>query len=151
MGRPIRTEGSVMVRIFQTTEIGAPGDDVWRIAGRPESIADFHPHVVSSSLEGDVRTSTLVDGSMLVERIVERSIVHRFYTYELVGGLPAVRRLRGCLGVRGHGDHSHLDWDVELDAEDGVNGCELAHALDRAFGEALQRLRGQLERAVAAA
>jgi hypothetical protein len=140
-----------MVRIFQTTEIGAPGDEVWRVAGRPDLIADFHPHVVSASVAGDVRTSTLVDGSMLVERIVERSTVHRFYTYELIGGLPSVRSLRGCLGVRGHGDHSHLDWDVELVAEEGVDGCELARGLDRGYGEALERLRAQLELAVAAA
>lgn len=140
-----------MVRIFQTTEIGAPGDEVWRVAGRPELIANFHPRVVSASVDGDVRTSTLVDGSLLVERIVERSIVHRFYTYELVGGWPEIDALRGCLGVRGHGGHCHVDWDVELQAVDGTDGPELARDLDGAYCEALTRLRGQLERAVAAA
>jgi hypothetical protein len=140
-----------MVRIFQTTEIGAPGDDVWRVAGRPEAISDFHPHVVSASVAGDVRTSTLTDGTLLVERIVERSMVHRFYSYELVDGFPAVRSLRGCLGVRGHGDHSHLDWDVELVVDEGADGSELARGIEGGCCDALRRLRSQLERAVAAA
>jgi hypothetical protein len=140
-----------MVRIFQTTEIGAPGDEVWRVAGRPERIADFHPHVASASVAGDVRSSTLVDGSLVVERIVEQSVVHRYYTYELVEGLAGARALRGCLAVRGHGDHSHLDWDVELTAEEGVDACELARTLDRSFCQALDRLRAQLEHAVAPA
>src|SRR5262245_15760227 len=140
-----------MVRIFQTTEIGAPGDDVWRVAGRPEAISDFHPHVVSASVAGDVRTSTLTDGSLLVERIVERSVVHRFYSYELVDGLSSVRSLRGCLAVRGHGDHSHLDWDVELVAAEGADACELARAIDRACVDGLRRVRSLLEQAVVAA
>jgi hypothetical protein len=141
----------VVIRIFQTTEIGAPADDVWRIAGRPELISEFHPDVVTATLDGDVRTSLLVDGSLLVERIVERSIVHRFYTYELIGGAPALSSLRGCLGVRGHGDHSHLDWDVELVADRSADARDLACALDQKYCEALDRLRAQLERSVAAA
>jgi uncharacterized protein YndB with AHSA1/START domain len=142
----------VVVRIFQTIEIQAPADEVWRVAGRPELIAEFHPDVVEASVDGNVRTSTLVDGSCVVERIVDRSIVHRFYTYELAGGAPSLRSLRGCLGVRGHGDHSHVDWDVQLEAavpEDEARG--LACRLDRAFAEALARLRTRLEAAVAAA
>jgi hypothetical protein len=141
----------VVIRIFQTTEIAAPADEVWRIAGRPELISEFHPDVVTATLVGDVRTSLLVDGSLLVERIVERSPVHRFYTYELIGGAPAIGSLRACLGVRGHGDHSHLDWDVEVVADRGADARELACTLDRTYGEALERLRLQLERSVAAA
>ena len=140
-----------MVRIFQTTEIGAPGDEVWRVAGRPESIADFHPEVVAASVDGDFRTSTLADGSLQLERIVERSSVHRFYTYELVGGAAPIRSLRACLAVRGHGDHSHVDWDVELVADPDADAMELARGLDRGFCQALKRLRAQLERTAAAA
>ena len=140
-----------MVRIFQTTEIGAPGDDVWRVAGRPEAIADFHPDVVAASVVGDVRTSTLSDGSLQLERIVERSSVHRYYTYELVGSAAPIRSLRACLAVRGHGNHSHVDWDAELVAEPEADARELACSLDRAFCTALKRLRAQLERTAAAA
>jgi hypothetical protein len=140
-----------VVRIFQTTEIAAPGDDVWRVAGRPELIADFHPEVVSASVYGDVRTSTLADGSLVLERIVERSTIHRFYTYELVGGSTDIRSLRACLAVRGHGEHSHVDWDVQLDVEDGVDAREVADRLDTSFCQALKRLRAHLELASAAA
>ena len=78
--------------------------------------------------------------------------MHRFYTYELVGGWPAVDALRGCLAVRGHGDHCHVDWDVELRAADGADALRArARRSTARYGEALERLRGQLERAVAAA
>jgi hypothetical protein len=142
----------VVQRIFQTIEIRAPADEVWRFAGRPERIAEFHPDIVDASVEGDVRISTLVDGSRIVERIVDRSVVHRFYTYELAGGAPDVASLRACLGVRGHGDHSHVDWDVQLEAalpDDEARA--LACRLDRELADALARLRAHLEAAAAAA
>ena len=78
-------------------------------------------------------------------------MVHRFYSYELVDGFPAVASLRGCLAVRGHGDHSHLDWDVELVVEEGADACELARAIDRACCDGLRRVRSLLEQAVVAA
>jgi hypothetical protein len=140
-----------VVRIFQTTEVGAPGDEVWRVAGRPDLIAEFHPEVVTATVHGDVRTSTLADGSLVLERIVEHSTIHRFYTYELLGGSTEIRSLRACVSVRGHGDHSHVDWDIELDAVDGVDACELARTLDSSFCQALERLRARLELAAAAA
>lgn len=139
------------MRIFETIEIRAPADDVWRVAGRPELIAEFHPDVVEAAVEENVRVSTLVDGSRLVERIVERSIVHRFYTYELAGGAPAIHSLRGCLAVRGHGDHSHVDWDVQLVATIPDEATRLGRSLARACAEALDRLRVRLEAAAEAA
>jgi carbon monoxide dehydrogenase subunit G len=139
-------------RIFQTIEIQAPADDVWRFTGRPELIAEFHPDVVSASLEGNLRISTLVDGSRVIDKIVDRSVVHRFYTYELAGGAPAIEKLRACLAVRGHGDHSHVDWDVQLEAAlPDDEARTLACRLDDAIGEALARLRAHLEAAAAAA
>ena len=140
-----------MVRIFQTIEIAAPGDDVWRVAGRPECIAEFHPQVVASRLDGDRRTCVLVDGTRVVEPVLDRSIVHRFYTYELVEGPPAVRHYRCCLGVRGHGDHSHVDWDVQLVAADEAQACGLARAFDAGCREALALLRRRFEPSLAAA
>jgi hypothetical protein len=141
----------VVVRIFQTIEIQAPADEVWRLAGRPELVAEFHPGVVAASVGGNVRTSILADGSLLVERIVDRSIVHRFYTYELEDGAPGIRSLRGCLGVRGHGSHTHVDWDVQLVAARPEEACALAREIDDACAQALERLRARLEAAAAAA
>jgi carbon monoxide dehydrogenase subunit G len=140
-----------VVRIFQTIEIQAPADEVWRFAGRPELLAEFHPDVVAATVDGDVRTSILADGSRVVERIVDRSVVHRFYTYELDGGVPGIDSLRACLGVRGHGDHTHVDWDLQLVAARPDEACDLARGIDEACGEALERLRSRLEATVAAA
>ena len=80
-----------MVRIRQTIEIAAPADEVWRLVGRPEQIAEFHPQVVSVRLDRERRTCLLVDGTTVVERIVEHSVVHRFYTYELAERLASMR------------------------------------------------------------
>jgi hypothetical protein len=80
----------------------------------------------------------------VLERIVDHSVVHRFYTVELAGSY------RICLAVRGHADHSHVDWDVELAAECTDEGCELARGVDESAQAALETLRSQLETRVAA-
>ena len=140
-----------MIHSRQTIEIQAPADEVWRRAGRPERIADFHPGVELAVLDADLRTSVLGDATVRVERIVEHSPVHRYYTYELAFGHGELRRLRACLSVRGHGAHSHVDWDVELEAE----GAELEDGLharvDAEHRLGLERLRDQLELERAAA
>jgi Polyketide cyclase / dehydrase and lipid transport len=138
----------VVVRIFHTIEIQVPADEVWRVAGRPDLISEFHPAVAEASLEGDLRTCTLLDGSSIVERIVDRSIVHRFYTYELADRGTDFR-YRGCLAVRGHGDHTHVDWDLQLDAETDEESS-LARRAGEDCGEALDRLRRHLECRLAA-
>jgi Polyketide cyclase / dehydrase and lipid transport len=130
-----------MLRVFRTIEIQAPADEVWRLAGRLEGIADFHPEIAAARVHGGYRRCTLVGGTEVLERIVDHSVVHRFYTVELDGSY------RTCLAVRGHGDHTHVDWDVELAAD---AGCELARAVDEAAGRALETLRAQLETRVAA-
>ncbi|MGH3103392.1 MAG: SRPBCC family protein [Gaiellaceae bacterium] len=140
-----------MARIFQTIEIQAPADDVWRLAGRPDCIAEFHPDVAASRLDGDYRTCELLDGTRIVEHIVDRSIVHRFYTYELTESASPIRWYRGCLAVRGHGDHSHVDWDLEIQSEPQEDTCLLARGIADACGQALGLLRERLETKLAAA
>jgi carbon monoxide dehydrogenase subunit G len=139
-----------MHRVFQTIEIQAPADEVWRLAGRLEYIADFHPDVTAASVQAGYRRCTLVDGSEVVERIVDHSVVHRFYTVELAGGESPFGEYRTCVAVRGHGDHSHLDWDVELAAGCSEEECALAREVDEAAHAALEALRSQVETRVAA-
>jgi len=140
-----------VVRSRQTIEIHAPADEVWRRAGRPERIADFHPDVELAVLDVDLRTCVRPDARVRVERILEHSPVHRFYTYELAFGDGELRRLRACFAVRGHGDHSHVDWDVELEAERPADEHELARRVDEEHRLGLERLRAQLELERAAA
>ena len=135
-----------MVRIRQTIEIQAPADDVWRLLGRPEFIADFHPQVVAARVDRSLRTCTLADGSEVVERIVEHSVVHRFYTYELARPLASLSRYRACLAVRGHGDHSHVDWDASLEPARADDSEVLASGFDETFSVGLERLRARFER-----
>ena len=139
-----------MLRVFQTIEIQAPADEVWRLAGRLEYIADFHPDVTTARVQGDYRRCTLVDGSEVLERIVDHSVVHRFYTVELAGGDSPFGGYRTCVAVRGHGDHSHVDWDVELAAGGTAEECALARGVDEAAHAALEALRSHVETRVAA-
>lgn len=139
-----------MLRVFKTIEIQAPADEVWRLAGRLERIADFHPDVTTASVQGEYRHCTLADGSEVLERIVDHSVVHRFYTVELAGGESPFGGYRACLAVRGHGDHSHVDWDVELAAECTDEEYALARGVDEAAQAALETLRSQVETRIAA-
>jgi Polyketide cyclase / dehydrase and lipid transport len=139
-----------MVRLFQTIEIQAPADEVWRLAGRLEGIADFHPEIAAARVDGGFRRCTLARGGEVVERIVDHSTVHRFYTVELAEGEAPSGPYRACLAVRGHGDHAHVDWDVELAADRTAEVCALARTVDEATVTALETLRAQVETRVAA-
>ena len=139
-----------MLRVFKTIEIKAPADEVWRLAGRLERIADFHPDVRTASVQGEYRRCTLVDGSEVLERIVDHSVVHRFYTVELAGGESPFGDYRACIAVRGHGDHSHVDWDVELAADCRDAEQALAREVDETAQTALETLRSQVETRIAA-
>jgi uncharacterized protein YndB with AHSA1/START domain len=138
---PHLTEEVPMLRIRQTIEIPAPADEVWRTVGRPERIAEFHPHVAAATVDGSVRRCTLADGTEIVERIVDHSVVHRFYTYELAHALASLSHYRACIAVRGHGDHTHVDWDAEVEPARAEDGPLLARGLDEALGAGLESLR----------
>jgi hypothetical protein len=140
-----------VLRLRETIEVQAPADEVWRVAGRPDRIDEFHPHVLAACVRGSLRTCRLADGSEVVERIVEHSPVHRFYTYELVTPGMLLRRYRGCVGVRGHGDHTHVDWDFELEPAREEHACALARQAGDAIAAGLERLRDRVEAAAAAA
>jgi Polyketide cyclase / dehydrase and lipid transport len=135
-----------MLRIRQTIEIQAPADEVWRTVGRPERIAEFHPQVAAATVDGSLRTCTLADGSEVLERIVDHSVAHRFYTYELANALDSLRHYRACIAVRAHGDHTHVDWDAELEPTRAEDGPLLACGLDEALGAGLECLRSLLAR-----
>ncbi len=75
---------------------------MWEIAGDPATIPEWLPAIATSSVEGDQRAYTTVDGAELRERIVERSDEDRFYVYEITDSPMPVSSYRSKLSVDGH-------------------------------------------------
>lgn len=81
-------------------------------------------------------------GAELKERILEHSDEQRSYSYEIVEAPMPVRSYRSRLSVRGHGDHSHVEWEAEFEPE-------LVEAFSRTYREGLENLRQRFEAAAA--
>jgi hypothetical protein len=113
-----------MSNVNVTQFIEAPVDTVWKLVGAPEKLADWHPAIAQSQLDGSSRTCLLADGAEIREEITARDEVGRHYTYRiLVSPLPmsnyvstlrVVERDRGC----------EVRWESEFQPE-GIPAGEL--------------------------
>jgi len=100
-----------MTKINESMTIQADADRVWAIVGDLGTISNWLPAIAKSSVDGDQRSCTTVDGADLQERIVERSDAERFYVYEITDSPMPLASYRSRLGVEAHGDHSrHGTW-----------------------------------------
>jgi len=70
--------------INESIAIDADPDRVWAVAGDPATISDWLPAIATSSVDGEQRSCTTVDGADLRRRIVERSDHERFYVASVI-------------------------------------------------------------------
>jgi hypothetical protein len=138
-----------MPHIHETITIDANPDDVWQLAGDPGRIAEWLPVLEKSSLAGDRRNCTLADGGELVERILERNDVERYYEYEITDSQLPVRGYRSRLTVHGHDGHTHVEWAARFEAERPEDAHQVEEQLAGTYRGGLEALRGRLERRAA--
>jgi mxaD protein len=139
-----------MAQVLETVEINAPPDEVWAIVGDPGRIGEWVPALADSTLEDDYRSCTMQDGAEIVERIVERSDEERYYIYEIASSPLPLKSYRSWLAVQGHGDHSHVVWEAQFQAESADQEPDLVAAFERIYREGLITLRDHIEVAAAA-
>ena len=134
-----------MANVRETVMIAAHPNDVWEIAGDPGRIADWVPAIASSAADGDERSCTLVDGAELIERILERSDVERYYDYEIVDAPMPVRFYRSRLTVSEREGIAHVDWTAEFEPQRAGDEDRLVEALSATYRGGLDALRDQVE------
>jgi len=135
----------MMAIVHETIQIDADPRSVWELAGNPARIAEWVPALASATAEGDERRCTLEDGGELVERIVERSDVGRFYEYEIVDAPMPLRSYRSRLTVRAHRGRAHVDWIADFEPQQAGQEEQLADAFAATYRSGLEQLRTLLE------
>lgn len=103
-----------MVDVTVNAHVPAAVQQVWDTIGKFGALADWHPAVSSSETEdgGEKRRLTLVDGSQIVEELVEKDDGSHAYTYTIVqsGPLP-VQNYESTIKVEDDGKgNSKVTW-----------------------------------------
>jgi hypothetical protein len=100
-----------MTNIIRHIDLSVPAATVWNLVGAPASIADWHPAIVSSPIQGDRRTCTFPDGAKIVETISAHDDARMQYTYTIVEGAVPMRDYVSTLEVIPVSDQScKLQW-----------------------------------------
>jgi hypothetical protein len=138
-----------MPRVFVSSVVNAPAEEVWSMIRRFDAVADWLPFVKSSPIEdggdptrvGCVRVLTQTDGEVFREVLVALSDAERFYSYTFVSSPVAVRNHRTTLRVLPitDGNRSYVEWSsrFEIDPE---HETQLVDLMDRNFLAGLRNL-----------
>jgi len=134
-----------MALVNETIEIRALPDDVWAVAGDPGRIGEWVPALAGSTSVDEGRACTLQDGAEILERVLEHSDEGRYYVSEITSSPLPLRSHTSRLSVHGHGDHSHVNWVAEFEAESPQLEPELVQEFAHMYREGLTTLRNRLE------
>jgi len=135
-----------MPQINESVTIDADPDRVWAVAGDPATISEWLPAIATSSVDGEQRSCTTVDGADLHERIVERSDDDRFSVYEITDSPMPLASYRPRLSVDGHTGHSHVTWTADFEPAEGGDAGELEATFSQIYRDGLESVRLQVER-----
>ena len=77
-----------MAKASATIEVSATADEVWQLMGGFDSLPDWLPLIVESTLSegGRLRHLKTADGSVIVERLQTFDNAARVYTYSIEAG-----------------------------------------------------------------
>lgn len=124
-------------------DVAVPPEKAWGLAGDPGRVAEWFPAVSSAEMDGDVRTATMGNGAVLVERIVDRDDAARTYSYEVVSGIPGLTSHRATISVAEAGAGSRVSWRQTATSE--VEGYDIESRLSGVMSSGLANLRDILE------
>ncbi len=120
-------------------DVAATPDQVWSLAGDPGGIGEWFAPVVACEMDGDRRTTTMGNGAVLVERIVDRDDGERSYSYTVLSGIPGLTSHRATLRVLEAPGGSRVLWRQTATSE--VEGYDIESRLGGVMTAGLERLR----------
>jgi len=133
-----------MVDVTMNTKVPAAVQQVWKTVGEFGALSEWHPAVASSQSEegGKRRRLKLVDGSELLEELVEHDDNSHSYTYTMVqaGPLP-VQNYRSTIHVTDAGNgESKVTWSGSFDPA-GEDAQAARQTLERVYETGLDNLK----------
>lgn len=116
-----------MARAHASSVINAPIEQVWKRIRDFNAMADWHPGVARSEIEGSkpsdqvgcVRVLTLQDGGTIREQLLEISDLGHHYSYSILEGPLPVANYRATLRLRriSDGNRTFVDWSASFDPD----------------------------------
>jgi hypothetical protein len=138
-----------MPRIFVSSVVDAPAEEVWATIRRFDAAANWLPFVKSSPIEeggdptrvGCVRVITQTDGKVFREVLVALSDAERSYSYTFVGSPVPVRNHLTTLRVLPitDGDRGYVEWSSRFEI-DPQHEAQLVKLMNRNFLVGLRSL-----------
>ena len=116
-----------MARAHASSVINAPIEKVWNRIREYNGLADWHPGIAKSTIEGGkpsdqvgcVRALTLQDGGRIREQLLEMSDLGHHYSYAILEGPLPVANYRATLRLRriSDGNRTYAEWSATFDAD----------------------------------
>lgn len=140
-----------MATAIASAVIAADVVQVWGIVRDFGKLADWHPGIVTSVIEGGqagdtvgcVRALTLTDGSVVRERLLDLDDRRCSVTYNFVESQFPVRRYESTLTLTAVTDtgHTFAQWTADFDADADVEKELITTFGEVVFGTGLRALR----------
>ena len=126
--------GGSGVDVRREVVIPADPEDVWAIVSAAERQAEWFPGMVTSAVEGDLRTVVAASGAIFLEEVLGIDDDTRCFEYRITGPLQLDHH-RGRIMVEDDPGGTRVVYEQELEPK------TLAYVLDGAMGDALVGLR----------
>ena len=123
-----------MARAHASSVINAPIENVWARIRDFNGLANWHPGIAKSEIEGGqpsdrvgcVRVLSLHDGGTIRERLLEMSDLGHHYSYAILESPLPVANYRATLRLRriSDGDRTYGEWSATFDADPAEKQAE---------------------------
>jgi len=135
-----------MPDVQETIELSVAPEVVWDICGHPQSTPTWVPAVRQCRMKGDVRYSTLSDGSEAVERILLHSDQDRECEYELVDPSPPIRSYWSRLTVEPLPTGTILRWCARFETTNPEDTEAIGASIRATYRGGLETLAEQVDK-----
>lgn len=95
-------------------KINAPSDNVWANISKATGVNEWLPVITACHLDGDKRVCITEQGEMK-ETILKIDNENRVFQYSIDSQpLLPVENITGTMTVKGNGEQTQLQWDIEF-------------------------------------
>jgi hypothetical protein len=131
------------VTVSRTYPTSSP-QSLWGIIGAPGSLADWHPAIAQSLMDGDRRTLTLADGAVFLEDVTNHSDDEMTYSYAVVESPVPVTGFTSTLSVQADGAGARATWAGDFEVV-GATPTEIEEMVRGLYEAGLSAVADTLE------
>ena len=117
-----------MANVSMSTKLPVAAAQVWGLVGGWNAVADWHPAVEKSELEGggEVRRLHLAGGGEIVETLTNHDDGERTYSYEIKSGPLPVANYKATISVQDEDDGAKVEWSSDFEPSGASEGDAVA-------------------------